>query len=265
MSLIYSLNKNNDDYIVLEDDIINLRILAAQRNFPNDLCDEILNIHLSMINSKLDSFHKIAIKKDSRLGRYLIQNSDEKKPDYISCKKVQGALLISLYKGDEKVSNKIWHMFKDDIEGFKEDLAPTTKEYVLDYILKNPSYDEYKKTLGFEEKKVEKHIVDEVDYISHEKVQGALLISLYTENDKISNRIWNLLKKDIEGPREILIATNDENVLDYILENPNYDEYRRKQDSNESEEEYIIYEDHSCRKSSLPKMNKAKVFVKKDV
>lgn len=187
MNLIYSFNKNDADYIILENDILSLRLLALQENFPDDIRNEILNIHLAIVNSKLDSSHKIAMRKDSNLGRYLIQNTD--------CET----------------------------------------------------------------------IINTTDYISHEKIKQALLISLHKGDDKESNKIWHLFRHDIEGNKEILIDSIEEHILDYILQHSSYDKYREELIGEDQEEKYIIYEDNNCKISSIAKTNKEKVFVKENM
>lgn len=260
MELKYKSNKNNNDYIILMDDIIGLRVQALDRNIPDDIQEEIIDMHYEInMLSKSPTFHKIAIRRDSKFGNWIIQNTDGKTiindDTYISFNKVCSALLSALDEDEEKVSNKIWYLFKERISGTKEELVSKYDEYVLDYILQHSTFSVYSEEIG------EKEINNANNYINFTKIKNAYLVALNEENDKITNKIRPLFKERISGTKEeISLSKHDEYVLDYILQHPNFDEY--KDDQEREDEEYMIYEDGHCRLSSISKVPNEKVKFK---
>lgn len=105
--------------------------------------------------------------------------------------------------------------------------------------------------------------IDEDNYISYDKVVGAYLISSYQEQAKMNNKIFRLLKDRKSGTKEELLKEHSEYVLDYILENPNYELYLRNLDEKiiSTNKQYIVYE---CGFYSVKSFEKANQKVKRE-
>lgn len=87
------------------------------------------------------------------------------------------------------------------------------------------------------------YIINEDEYIYYVQIIEALKISIF-ENNEIFNQIIPMFRAQVQGSKEELRKNYDESVLDYILENDNFEEFLTKQDENyeESNSEFIIYE-----------------------
>lgn len=87
--------------------------------------------------------------------------------------------------------------------------------------------------------------IDDDNYISYDKVMGAYLVSSYEEKSKMNNKIFKLLKDRKSGSKQELMKEHNEQVLDYILENPDFDLYLKKSDGKilEVNKKYIVFED----------------------
>ena len=87
--------------------------------------------------------------------------------------------------------------------------------------------------------------IDYDNYISYDKVVGAYLVSAYDEQAKMNNKIFRLLKERKSGTKQELMEEHSEHVLDYILENSNYELHLKKIDGKTKREnkKYIVYED----------------------
>ena len=87
--------------------------------------------------------------------------------------------------------------------------------------------------------------IDDANYISYDKVIGSYLISSYQEQSKMNNKIFRLLKERKTGTKQELMSEHSEYVLDYILENSDYNMYLRKLDEKviDTNKKYIVYED----------------------
>lgn len=105
--------------------------------------------------------------------------------------------------------------------------------------------------------------IDDDNYISYDKVVGAYLISSYQEQAKMNNKIFRLLKDRKSGTKEELLKEHSEYVLDYILENPNYELYLRNLDEKiiSTNKQYIVYE---CGFYSVKSFEKANQKVKRE-
>lgn len=87
--------------------------------------------------------------------------------------------------------------------------------------------------------------IDDDSYISYDKVVGAYLISAYQEQAKVNNKIFRLLKDRQTGTKQELMEYHSEYVLDYILDNPDYNLFLQNQDGKiiRTTKKYLVYED----------------------
>lgn len=107
--------------------------------------------------------------------------------------------------------------------------------------------------------------IDDDNYISYDKVINAYLISSYTEQAKINNKIFRLLKDKQSGTKEELITQHSETVLNYILNNPSFDEFIKNEEKKiiKTNKKYIVYEDDNYSVIDLAK-EKSNQKVKKE-
>lgn len=95
------------------------------------------------------SISKLAIRKDSIIGQYLLSCEDEKKvintSKYISYDKVVNAFNISIYSSDLEMSELIYPLFINKVEGTYQMLSNQYDLNAIDYIIDNPSFKNYLK------------------------------------------------------------------------------------------------------------------------
>ena len=70
----------------------------------------------------------VAVRKDSFMGRLFLKNTDFKEEDAISYEDIKNALLIAIFKGENRMSNKISPLFEKEIYGTKEEKDLVTGE-----------------------------------------------------------------------------------------------------------------------------------------
>lgn len=175
MKYFYKSLKEDNDYIVLgtREDFFSL--MSDKKITENTQVEEMIktmyySLYLFEQESRLGYINlEFLIRKDSFLGMFMLDNPDTfiNDDNYISYDKVVGAYLISSYQEQSKMNNKIFRLLKDRKSGTKEELLKEHSEYVLDYILENPSYDSF---LRKKDNKIvstnKKYIVYEDDFYS---------------------------------------------------------------------------------------------------
>lgn len=77
--------------------------------------------------------------------------------------------------------------------------------------------------------------------ITYKKVADAYLTAIYDDDSKMANKILPLLKGKICGMRDELSSKYCEDVLDYILNNDNFEEHVFGVNS-DKKEKYLLYE-----------------------
>lgn len=151
----FKSNKDNDEYIMI-DVLTGIGVLLANRDkylVSDDVFNEISDIYFTAFDRevrkelKWNDIGTIALRKDSLLGQYLINNADDVKIQnmdlYISYEKVVNALNIAMFENDCKISNKILPLFKEQISGIKDELETYCSRNVIEYILKNNDFKTY--------------------------------------------------------------------------------------------------------------------------
>lgn len=175
MEYYYRSLKEDENYIVLghKEDFFSL--MSDKKITENTQVEEMIktmyySLYLFEQESRLGYINlEFLIRKDSFLGMFMLDNPDTfiNDDNYISYDKVVGAYLISSYQEQSKMNNKIFRLLKDRKSGTKEELLKEHSEYVLDYILENPSYDSF---LRKKDNKIvstnKKYIVYEDDFYS---------------------------------------------------------------------------------------------------
>lgn len=171
MSINYKYSNKDKDSIVLN--CGSLSELMIDENIPRSVLNEISSINLSLFmykrNTALSEIGKnITIKSDSQLGNWLILNTDGvniiNEDMYVSYDKIVNALVVATFEDNEKMSNKIMPLFKSRVSGTKEELMELTTEQVIDYILNNPSFDDYLSMVDGIAKNEEEFIYDKGAY-----------------------------------------------------------------------------------------------------
>ncbi len=171
----YRIDKETPEYLTMNRiDLLSLCLHKAEIiTFSKELWQEII----IMVNTMYE-FEKIAIeshlidetintfkiRNESILGKYLIENTDYveiiNENTYINYEDVVAALNIALFDGEDKTSNKIFPLFKEQIFGSKEQLLEKYPEWVLDYILENNDFEKYLAKVNHEELPSETEIKD---------------------------------------------------------------------------------------------------------
>lgn len=151
----YKTNQDNNDYLMVNVKYDFAYLLVSDNlNIPTDVYNEINKIYTNSFDRNvLDNLNmshfpdKVAILKNSLVGEYLINNSDNiniiNLDNYISYCDVVNAFNISVYEDDCKMSNKILYLFKNRKYGFIEELKKEYCSDVIDYIAENRDFDTY--------------------------------------------------------------------------------------------------------------------------
>ncbi len=101
----------------------------------------------------------------------------------------------------------------------------------------------------------ENFINDDTD-VTYKKVVDALSVATFEDNNKMFNKILPLFKNRISGRKEELADVCDLKVLNYILENGNFEEFLNRHDGiEELPKKYVVYEDGKYFFSDLIKEN----------
>ena len=92
---------------------------------------------------------KLAVRKNSIIGKYLLSCQDEQRvlnaSKYIDYIKVVNAFNISIYSNDLERSKLIYPLFINKVEGTHQTLSNEYALATIDYILANSSFKSYLK------------------------------------------------------------------------------------------------------------------------
>ena len=84
------------------------------------------------------------------------------------------------------------------------------------------------------------------------KITNALCISNY-ENNPILNELISLIRNQVYGNKEVLLKEYNENVINYILNNDDFNYYIKNLKGNYKSKFYIVYENGECVERKLKK------------
>lgn len=100
-------------------------------------------------------FSKIAIRKESYLGEYLMTHEDGKTIQntslYIDYDKIVNAFSIATYGKNEQMAMQLYPLIIKKVNGHYDDLKEHYSEDVLNYILEHDSFQEYLRKLDSKE------------------------------------------------------------------------------------------------------------------
>lgn len=107
------------------------------------------------------------------------------------------------------------------------------------------------------------NFIDEDTDVTYKKIVNAYSVATFEDNTKMANKILPLFKGRVSGRKEELADICDLRVLDFILNNGDFDKYLDNLDGKvEQPKKYVVYEDDKYFFSDLAK-EKANVKVKK--
>jgi len=159
----FKSSKDNDEYLMV-DGRYTMMLLGQNQNLTDDEIEEADKIYFGLYEfEKLNNnthVSEIAIRKDSAIGQYLLNNSDSEiinEDLYIFQEDVKNALLISLYEHDT-IYEKIIDLFRAQVGGYKAVLLEQYDESVLDYILTHRDFESW---INKEEIKPKEYVVFE--------------------------------------------------------------------------------------------------------
>lgn len=82
------------------------------------------------------------------------------------------------------------------------------------------------------------------------KIENALCISIYEKNP-ISNEIISLFRNQVCGNKNVLSKEYNEDVINYILSNDDFNYYVKNLKGKYNPKFYVIYENGECRERKL--------------
>lgn len=107
------------------------------------------------------------------------------------------------------------------------------------------------------------NFIDEDTDVTYKKIVNAYSVATFEDNTKMANKILPLFKGRVSGRKEELADICDLRVLDFILNNGDFDKYLDNLDGKvEQPKKYVVYEDDKYFFSDLAK-EKPNVKVKK--
>ncbi len=144
----YSFNKENNDYIMINNPIDVGTILMSNdvdRKIKKILAPFFFEIsyYIRKEGIVIDS---VAVPKDSDIGRLITSREDlfVEKDDEITYEMVVNAFLIASYSDEVKMSNKLGQYFRNGEHiGNKKDIMTEKNEKIIDYILENDDFKKY--------------------------------------------------------------------------------------------------------------------------
>lgn len=149
--LKFKTHIDNKDYLLF-DGIITLSCLMADDEIPNNIKNIAGNIFSNIFEyenkNRFEHISDIAIRKDSILGKFLIEKATEFKfcneDLVVYYEKVVNAFNIAVYENND-IAKEILPLFRNKVSGIKE---PLQKEYgfeIIEYILNNDDFYYYLK------------------------------------------------------------------------------------------------------------------------
>ena len=146
----FKTNKDNSNYMMVNvlEDFPGL-LLNGELEIPEVVGEEINEIYLRYMASKLNKQIEVAIPKESLVGEFLLNNYDNKKiinlDEYISYDDIVNAYNIAVYDDNCKMSNRLFFLFKERNSGFVSELKEQKDEKAINYILEHRDFDLYLK------------------------------------------------------------------------------------------------------------------------
>lgn len=151
-----------------------------------------------------------------------------------------------VYKELQSMYFGLFQFEKEQGVYIKDDIALRKDSIIGSFILSHP----------------ENFINDDTD-VTYKKIVDAYSVATFEDNTKMANKILPLFKGRVSGRKEELVDVCDLKVLDFILENGNFQEYLNKLDGIDiTPKRYVVYEDENYFFSDLNK-EKTPVKVKK--
>lgn len=153
----FRIDKDTPDYITMDRNGL-LYLSLKKYIIPNNVYQEVSDMIEDLVSfeysakkelEQIDSSYltSFKIRKESALGQYLIENAGKNEiineSEFIHYSDVVSALNIALFNEEDKTSNKIFPLFKEQISGSKKELLKKFPEWVLNYILENNDFDAY--------------------------------------------------------------------------------------------------------------------------
>lgn len=162
-------NKDNPDYLIWHIRFDGAQLIMGEI-LPTYVQNELEQMYFDSfeyqneINRRIigrELVNEISFRRDSLLGKWLIHNYDQKKivyeDEFIDYKKVQNALNIAIFECSP-IAERIIPLFRQKINGSKEELIKEYDEDVLGYIL---THDDFESWISNEEKEAEEYVVFE--------------------------------------------------------------------------------------------------------
>lgn len=174
---------------------------------------------------------------------------DKETPDYITMEKFGlFCLSIEFRKFPNDVQEEIADMSSSLVpfEHYaKEALIKINSEYISEFKIRKES------ALGqyLIENNGRNEIVDYTNYISFETIKNAMEIAIFNDDAKMSSKIIPLFQKQRFGTKEELLKEfpRDEEVLNYILENNDFEKHLAKinheEEPTQEDKSFVVYED----------------------
>lgn len=141
-------NKENSNYLSIRRSDIGM-ILLNSENIPDNISKivSIMYSHMPTFEKRVTNSYisQICIRKDSELGKYLLNTSDIDviyEDENVSYEKVVNAFNIAIYE-DDFIFDQIYPLFKNQISGKRDELITKYGKDTIDYILSNPNFQEY--------------------------------------------------------------------------------------------------------------------------
>jgi len=145
-------NKDNPDYLIWHIRFDGAQLIMGEI-LPTYVQNELEQMYFDSfeyqneINRRIigrELVNEISFRRDSLLGKWLIHNYDQKKivyeDEFIDYKKVQNALNIAIFECSP-IAERIIPLFRQKINGSKEELKNEYEEELLDYILTHDDFD----------------------------------------------------------------------------------------------------------------------------
>lgn len=123
---------------------------SSLENVEKEVLKEFVKQDLALLNySKTvgKGITKLAVRKDSIIGKYLLSCQDEKRvlnaSKYIDYDKIVNAFNISIFSSNLEMSKSIYPLFMNKVEGTYQNLSNKYDFNTIDYIIANPSFKDY--------------------------------------------------------------------------------------------------------------------------
>lgn len=139
--ICYKNNPSNSNYIMFS--VTDRLKISSSNSFIKNEIDK-LNNAVSSYEKDRFIFDSISVRKDSILGNYILKNPNMFQ-EYISYNDVVGAFNVSIFTGNEKMSNKLMGLFLGQKYGTRSELEKYCSDNELDYIGKNRSFSTFLK------------------------------------------------------------------------------------------------------------------------